>query len=43
MKIFKDLWCFFKAEKKGYGVGLLALFYCFVNSLDSAFNYRKNY
>ena len=26
MKIFKDLWWFFKAEKKGYGVGLLALF-----------------
>ena len=26
MKIFKDLWWFFKAERKGYGVGLLALF-----------------
>lgn len=24
MKIFKDLWWFFKAERKGYGVGLLA-------------------
>lgn len=26
MKIFKELWWFFKEEKKGYGIGLFALF-----------------
>ncbi|PCR99226.1 multidrug resistance ABC transporter ATP-binding/permease [Lactococcus fujiensis JCM 16395] len=26
MKIFKELWWFFKSEKKGYGIGLFALF-----------------
>ena len=26
MKIFKELWWFFKSEKRGYGIGLFALF-----------------
>ncbi len=26
MKIFRELWWFFKSEKKGYGIGLIALF-----------------